>query len=54
MVAVGAIAFRGLIGVALRVGLNPIDLKLATAAFVLITLAIPTLRVRILRGGAAR
>ncbi len=43
MVAVGAIVFRGLIGVALRVGLNPIDLKLATAAFVLATLALPNL-----------
>ena len=42
MVAVGAVVFRGLIAVALRVGLNPIDLKLATAAFVLATLALPT------------
>jgi putative ABC transport system permease protein len=41
MVAVGAVVFRGLIAVALRVGLNPIDLKLATAAFVLATLALP-------------
>jgi ABC-type uncharacterized transport system permease subunit len=29
--------------VALRIGLNPIDLKLATAAFVLATLALPNL-----------
>ena len=43
MVAVGAIVFRALIAIALRVGLNPIDLKLATAAFVLLTLALPTL-----------
>ena len=43
MVAVGAIVFRALISIALRVGLNPIDLKLATAAFVLLTLALPTL-----------
>jgi putative ABC transport system permease protein len=43
MVAVGAIVFRGLIAVALRIGLNPIDLKLATAAFVLATLALPNL-----------
>ena len=41
MVAVGAIVFRGLIALALRIGLNPIDLKLATAAFVLATLALP-------------
>ena len=40
--AVGAIVFRGLIALALRVGLSPIDLKLATAAFVLLTLALPT------------
>jgi putative ABC transport system permease protein len=43
MVAVGAVVFRGLIAVALRIGLDPIDLKLATAAFVLATLAIPNL-----------
>ena len=41
MAAIGAIVFRGLIALALRVGLSPIDLKLATAAFVLITLALP-------------
>jgi putative tryptophan/tyrosine transport system permease protein len=41
MVAVGAILFRALIALALRIGLNPIDLKLATAAFVLLTLALP-------------
>jgi len=41
MAAAGAIVFRGLIALALRVGLSPIDLKLATAAFVLLTLALP-------------
>ena len=41
MVAIGAIVFRVLIAVALRLGLNPIDLKLATAAFVLLTLTLP-------------
>ena len=45
MVAVGAIVFRGLIAVALRIGLEPVDLKLATAAFVLATLALPILGV---------
>ncbi|MEP7066803.1 MAG: ABC transporter substrate binding protein [Gemmatimonadota bacterium] len=45
MVAVGAIVFRGLIAVALRIGLDPVDLKLATAAFVLATLALPNLGV---------
>jgi putative ABC transport system permease protein len=44
MVAIGAILFRGLIALALRVGLNPIDLKLATAAFVLVTLVLPGFR----------
>jgi putative ABC transport system permease protein len=43
MVAVGAVVFRCLIAVALRIGLDPIDLKLATAAFVLATLALPNL-----------
>jgi putative tryptophan/tyrosine transport system permease protein len=43
MVAVGAIVFRGLIAVALRIGLSPVDLKLATAAFVLATLALPNI-----------
>jgi putative ABC transport system permease protein len=43
MVAVGAIVFRALIAVALRIGLSPIDLKLATAAFVLATLALPNI-----------
>ena len=43
MVAVGAVVFRGLIAVALRIGLDPIDLKLATAAFVLATLALPNI-----------
>ncbi|HUQ81390.1 MAG TPA: ABC transporter substrate binding protein [Gemmatimonadaceae bacterium] len=54
MVAVGAIVFRGLIAVALRIGLNPIDLKLATAAFVLATLALPNLKLGARRGGTAR
>jgi len=54
MVAVGAILFRGLIAMALRIGLDPIDLKLATAAFVLATLVLPTLRVGARRGVTAR
>ena len=51
MVAVGAVVFRGLIAVALRVGLDPVDLKLATAAFVLATLALPNFRRRLRQGG---
>jgi putative tryptophan/tyrosine transport system permease protein len=44
MVAGGSILFRGMVALALRMGLNPIDLKLATAAFVLAALALPRLR----------
>ncbi|HEX6573380.1 MAG TPA: hypothetical protein VF042_00295, partial [Gemmatimonadaceae bacterium] len=50
MVAVGAVLFRCMVALALRVGLNPIDLKIATAAFVLVALALP----RFGRGGAAQ
>ena len=46
MVAVGALVFRLLVALALRVGLNPIDLKLMTAVFVLGALALPRLRRR--------
>ncbi len=52
MVAAGAMLFRALVAVALRAGLNPIDLKLATAVFVLVALALPRLRARIM--GVAR
>jgi len=44
MVAVGALLFRLLVALALRVGLNPIDLKLMTALFVLLALSLPKLR----------
>jgi putative ABC transport system permease protein len=44
MVAVGAILYRGMVALALRAGLNPIDLKLITAGFVLAALALPKLR----------
>ncbi len=43
VVCLGAVLFRCLVALALRVGLNPIDLKLATAAFVLLALALPRL-----------
>jgi putative ABC transport system permease protein len=43
-VAGGAILFRLMVSLALRAGLNPIDLKLATAVFVLAALALPKLR----------
>ena len=54
MVAVGAVLFRLLVAVALRVGLNPIDLKLMTALFVLIALALPRLRARWTDGRTTR
>jgi len=53
MVAIGAIVFRALIALALRIGLNPIDLKLATAAFVLLTLALPNFNFGFRRTAAA-
>ena len=46
MIAVGAVLFRLLVALALRIGLNPIDLKLMTAVFVLIALALPKLQRR--------
>ena len=59
-VALGSILYRLVIALALQVGLNPLDLKLVTALFVLAALALPRLRRtafgrRILgrRGGAA-
>lgn len=54
MCAIGAILFRALIALALRIGLNPIDLKLGTAVFVLITLAIPNLGFGTRKRGASR
>jgi len=44
MVALGAILFRLLVAIALRVGLNPIDLKLMTAVFVLLALSLPRMK----------
>lgn len=52
MVAAGALLFRSLVALALRVGLNPIDLKLMTAVFVLGALALPRLRRRRVPGAA--
>ena len=54
MAALGALGFRALIAVALRIGLNPVDLKLATAVFVLAALALPKLRKGASRTGATR
>ncbi len=54
MVAAGSILFRGMIALALRMGLNPIDLKLATAAFVLVALALPRFRYGPFKGSPAQ
>ena len=54
MVALGALGFRALIAVALRIGLNPVDLKLATAVFVLAALVLPKVRSGASRTGATR
>ena len=43
-VIIGSIAFRLLIVFALKIGFNPIDLKLITAIFVLIALALPQIK----------
>ncbi len=43
-VIIGSVAFRLLIALSLKVGLNPIDLKLITAIFVLIALALPKIK----------
>lgn len=43
-VIIGSIIFRLLIALSLKVGLNPIDLKLITAIFVLIALALPQVK----------
>jgi len=48
----GAILFRLLVALALRWGLDPNDLKIATAVFVLLALAAPTI-LRKLRSGSA-
>lgn len=51
---VGSIAYRFLIALALQAGLNPIDLKLATAAFVFLALAIPFMKRRFARQRSRR
>ena len=44
-VVLGAILFRTLIAIALQLGLEPVDLKLATALLLLIALAFGRLRI---------
>ena len=45
-VIVGSLVYRALLATALRFGMPPTDLKLVTAALVLVALALPTLRAR--------
>lgn len=44
---VGVLIYRLLVALALRVGLEPIDLRLITAVLLLVALAVPRLRVRL-------
>jgi putative ABC transport system permease protein len=46
---VGALIYRLLVAVALRIGLEPIDLRLITAVLLLLVLAVPQVQMRILR-----
>jgi putative ABC transport system permease protein len=46
---VGALIYRLLVALALRLGLEPIDLRLITAVLLLLVLALPQLRMRALR-----
>ncbi len=48
----GSVLFRLLVSIALRWGLNPNDLKLITALFVLATLVLPNVAARFRKGGA--
>jgi len=48
----GSVLFRLMIAIALRIGLNPNDLKLVTAVFVFLALVTPTLFKRIRNRGA--
>jgi len=43
---VGVLIYRFLVALALRVGLAPVDLKLITAALLLLALALPRLRAK--------
>jgi putative ABC transport system permease protein len=45
----GTVIYRLLVALALRVGLEPVDLRLVTAVLLLLALTIPRLRVRVLR-----
>ncbi|MYZ48612.1 ABC transporter permease [Rhizobiales bacterium L72] len=46
---VGVVIYRLLVALALRVGLEPVDLRLVTAALLLMALAVPRFRPRLLR-----
>ncbi len=46
---VGAMIYRLLVALALRVGLDPVDLRLATGVLLLLALSVPRIRTRIFR-----
>ncbi|MFA4964316.1 MAG: ABC transporter permease [Thermoleophilia bacterium] len=46
----GSIVYRLLIAVSLRLGIAPTDLKLLTAALVVVALSVPTVRRKVVRG----
>ncbi|QVL37468.1 ABC transporter permease [Aminirod propionatiphilus] len=50
----GSVLFRLLVSIALRWGLNPNDLKIITALFVLVTLILPNMVLYLKKGGARR
>ena len=50
---IGAVTYRLLIAGAIRLGLNPVDLKLATAVLVIVALSLPALKRRRRRAVAA-
>ena len=45
----GTVIYRLLVALALRVGLEPVDLRLVTAVLLLLALTVPRLRMRVLR-----
>ncbi len=45
----GSIVYRLLIAVSLQIGINPTDLKLLTAALVVVALSVPTVRRKVVR-----
>jgi putative ABC transport system permease protein len=49
VVVLGSILFRLMVAFSLKIGVNPNDLRLLTATFVLVAMAVPALRQRLMR-----